>query len=261
MTVMDIHCKRIVVRNTDEHFNSNIGIRTEENMALTKSGTYNNKISINIDRFRDIFVPRYVTSNKPLQKIEFVVGDCVIISFPCKFIVNLVDEVMNIPNKFVYKIPWKLFFNDELFVVSLQFHDIKFVMLAASSEVYDFSVTLYGTDIFVDTEYRQKIMKSFQEIKFKEIKYEENIKIQKECVCEIPLKICGLLKGFFINNINRNDIQYIEVFIDGQKFINCTTDLIYFFTEKISDKMTYICHLTINHGLMIHIIHQLIHII
>ena len=192
----------------------------------------NNKL--NIGRRSDLVTPLYIYSDHPIEFLEFFIGGTLIISFPltfCNTLLNFENEV----NEYLYKLPWDLLKIKPIPLVALQYSDVSFKLITS----HQCNAKLYARQTFLDTDARRRISQTNQEINIKHFQ-EQEIQLDSN-QHDIRLNLAGLIKGFFIDNINDiQEINNIKFILHNQTRINYNKTMIQLFTKKISDRCIYI---------------------
>ena len=87
---------------------------------------YNNKLTIK--REGDTCVPLYIKSDKEIKNIKLKIGGLIINKIPLEFCNKLYGHKIKKDNYFLYKIPWNLIFEKDLYIIKLKLSNIDIII-------------------------------------------------------------------------------------------------------------------------------------
>jgi len=178
--------------------------------------------------------PLYIYSDHPIDFLEFHMQGNLIISFPltfCNILLNFENEV----NEYLYKLPWNLLKIKPIPFVALLYCDVSFKLITS----HQCNAKLYVKQTFLENDARRIYADTTHEIIIKQFQ-EQEIHLDSN-QHDIRLNLAGLIKGFFIDNINDiQEINNIKFLLNNNIRINYNKTMIQLFTKKISDRCIYI---------------------
>ncbi len=194
----------------------------------------NNKV--HIQRTSDLMTPLYIYSDRPIEYLSIYIGGEQIINFPLTFC-NTLLNIENEMNEYLYKLPWDLLKIKPIPLIALQYHTIDFKLITS----YQCNAKLYTKQIFLENNARQRIVLRGEPISI-HIKQFQEQQIQLDSNHHnYQLNFVGIIKGFFIDNINDiQEINNIEFLLNNATRFNYNKIMIRLFTKKISDRCIYI---------------------
>jgi len=211
--------------NTDRHAIENIEYIFQNNKLDIDHGSCPS----------DLMTPLYIYSDHPIDFLEFhMQGSSLIISFPltfCNILLNFENEV----NEYLYKLPWDLLKIKQIPLIALQYCDISFKLITS----HQCNAKLYVKQTFLENDARRIYAETTHDIIIKQFQ-EQEIQLDSN-QHDIRLNLAGLIKGFFIDNINDiQEINNIKFLLNNNIRINYNKTMIQLFTKKISDRCIYI---------------------
>lgn len=196
---------------------------------------------IYIERTCDTIIPLYIISDKPIDYLELFINDKLIISFPLDFCNKLSNKKIITESEYLYTIPWEILKFKPLIILggtmgsSYQYRDFRIV----SSN--NCNAKMYIKNTFMDSDERKNLATKPHMIRIKQFQ-EQQIQVPKNFTESIPINFEGLIKGFFIDNINNiesiNNIEFI--FNTHCPRLNYNKTMIKLFTHQISENCIYI---------------------
>ena len=183
----------------------------------------------------ELFVPKCIISNNPITEILIYIADLNIMSFPPDFIKKIIPTPYgNIDGFYIYNIPWHMFSQKDILMMSIVFNAIDFAITTEEGT----EATLYGTFTYLPNNVRDNIVANNQQYQIKQIqKQSQDITIGDN---DIQLNFCGMTKGFFIENITINDIDNLKILLNGQERLSYDRHMLLLFVKQLSPDLLYI---------------------
>ena len=180
----------------------------------------------------DTITPLFIKSNNPISFLELEIGGRTIIKFPLNFC-NTLSNFTSVGN--LYKIPCDLLNLKSIPLVSLQFQQVKFIIISSYQDV---EARLYACNYYLEDSERRELANRFHENIIKQFQ-EQEIQIDSQGNNN-QLHFHGLIKGIFLDNIRIDIVNSIELLIQDTPRFTYDKQMIQLFTKKISDRCIYI---------------------
>jgi hypothetical protein len=180
----------------------------------------------------DTITPLFIKSNNPISFLELEIGGCTIIKFPLNFC-NTLSNFTSVGN--LYKIPCDLLNLKSIPLVSLHYHQVKFIII---SSYQDGSARLYACNYYLEDSQRRIFANRFHENIIKQFQ-EQEIHIDS-LGNNNQLHFHGLIKGIFLDNISIDIVNSIQLLFQDNPRFTYDKQMIQLFTKKISDTCIYI---------------------
>lgn len=213
----------------NKFFNRNKNLYSEGNSCIKFN---NNKLTIK--REGDTCVPLYIKSDKEIKNIELIIGRQIINKIPLEFCNKLYGHEIKKDNYFLYKIPWNLMFEKDLYIIKLQYYNIDIII--ESDNICD--AELYLKYKYLDTEPSRALYHNNQECFMKNFQW-KNYTI-KDGVLRNKINFNGITKGLFIENIDISKIKSLGIQFNGTDRLNYNKTMIDLFVKKIGKDIIYI---------------------
>ena len=192
----------------------------------------NNKLTIK--KVGDKCVPLYIKSDKEIKNIELIIGRIVINKIPLEFCNKLYGHEIKKDNYFLYKIPWNLMFETDLFLSKLD--NYNFDIIIESDNICD--AELYLKSTYLDFKPRRNLIDNDFAYFIKIFQW-KNITIKKGLSWN-KINFTGITKGLFIENIDISKIKSLGMQFNGQTRFNYNKTMIDLFVQKIGKDIIYI---------------------
>ena len=159
-----------------------------------------------LSRRCDTFIPEYIKTDIPINFLQLIIGN-IKFNFELNFC-NIISK-FNSEESYTYRIPWELFNKEEIPVISLQYNQISFKII--SNNVCN--AKLYVKEKFYNENTRRLL--STQSRSFNVRQYQEMNVIINNQNNEIETEFEGFINGIFLNNININELENIQLFLNN----------------------------------------------
>jgi hypothetical protein len=200
---------------------------------------HNNQVVI--ARNADMFFPQYLSSNHPVNYLQLIIGNKVILNFPLDFCNKLSKfdcGLFNSTGTYIYKIPWNILKFEKIPIVALQFQSVIFKIIS------DFNCTgkLYVCNYFLDNEGRRQLTldsSNYNNMNIKQFQ-EQTMNVVANNNHSERLIFSGRIKGIFLDKVNMVGINSLKLLFNGHLRMNYDELMLSFFPMKISDNCYYI---------------------
>jgi hypothetical protein len=215
------------------HFNNtNNNTKSPYATSIVPVNFINNKLDV--PRNGDTVLPLYIKSDKKIEYVDYNIGGSLINCFPLEFCNKLNNFETEKEDHFIYKIPD--FFKD-IILIYIQYNTISFHLKLQDNA--SCQATLYCKYSYLDALGRAALAHNPHNIIINNFQWHDfNI---GEGNTEINLdRFNGLVKGFFIENIDIDKVNSIKLSFNNHTRFEYDKTMIELFTKKINEDLIYI---------------------
>ena len=189
---------------------------------------------LEITRNGDTCMPLYIKSDKEIRNITLSIEGQIINKFPLEFCNKIYGHETKKDNYFLYKLPWNLFSENDLYLICARHNTIK--LKIESDNICN--AELYIKYTFISSEPRASMAHKQHHHTIKNFRWKKYDITTGNTYLDIDLG--GLIKGFFIENIDISKINSIEMLLNGQGRFRYNKTMIDLFVKKIGNDIVYI---------------------
>lgn len=211
------------------YFNRNNNDIYSEGYSCIK---FNNN-NLTIDRNGDTCIPLYIKSDKEIKNIELRINCHIINKIPLEFCNKLYGHEIKKDNYFLYKIPWNLMFEKDLYILKVR---TKIDIIIESENICD--AELYLKYKYLNLQSRRSLYDNDKISFMKNFQWQNYI--IKEGQSRNKINFEGLIKGLFIENIDISKIKSLGIQINRVNRLNYNKTMIDLFVKKIGNDIVYI---------------------